>query len=68
VFRRGEPIVKEGPPADRILETLEAEHADLVVVGAHGRGLLERLRVGSTSEKILAHANCSVLIVRKTSK
>ncbi|MEX0939272.1 MAG: universal stress protein [Pirellulales bacterium] len=67
-FHRGEPILAEGPPADRILETLESENADLVVVGAHGRGLLERLLVGSTSEKILAHANCSVLIVRQTSK
>ncbi|MCA9101488.1 MAG: universal stress protein [Pirellulales bacterium] len=64
-FGGHEPIVAEGHPSQRILETIRDEQIDLVVLGAHGRGMIDRLLVGSTSEKVLAHAPCSVLIVRE---
>src|SRR5262245_15844984 len=38
--------------------------ADLVVVGSHGRGLLERIFLGSVSQRVAAEAVCSVRIVR----
>lgn len=38
--------------------------ADLVVVGSHGRPLLERIFLGSTSHKVAAEAPCSVHVAR----
>jgi nucleotide-binding universal stress UspA family protein len=63
-FRR-DPLVVEGDPADEILKAIDREHADLIVMGARGLGALERLLLGSTSQKILNHAPCSVLVVRQ---
>ena len=39
-------------------------HADLVVVGSHGRGLLKRMFLGSVSHRVAAEEHCSVRIVR----
>jgi nucleotide-binding universal stress UspA family protein len=38
--------------------------ADLVVVGSHGRSALGRLVLGSVSQQVLQHANCSVRVGR----
>lgn len=64
-FQAAQPIVAEGYPADQILKTIAAESIDLVVVGAHGKSALTRLLMGSTSQKVLDHALCSVLVVRE---
>lgn len=41
----------------------ESMHADLVVVGTHGWGALDRLLFGSTSSAVLHHASCPVQVV-----
>jgi len=41
-----------------------SSHADLAIVGSHGRGLLERFFLGSVSQRVAAEAACSVRIVR----
>lgn len=56
-----------GSPKDVILEASEAFGADLIVVGAHGQGGLERFLLGSVSQSVALHAKCSVEIVRKRS-
>jgi nucleotide-binding universal stress UspA family protein len=38
--------------------------ADVIVVGSHGRGAIERLLLGSVSEQVVRHAPCPVLVVR----
>lgn len=55
--------IREGPPAARLLELAESEQADLIVVGRHGRGLIERLLVGSVATRVLRGARLSVLVV-----
>lgn len=64
-FRRETPIVVEGHPADRILETIGQQHIDLAIVGARKPSALTRWLLGSTSETVLTHADCSVLVVRE---
>ena len=58
-------IVDVGEPFDLILENAERIGVDLIVVGSHGKKGIERLLIGSVSEKVARKAKCSVLIVRK---
>lgn len=67
-FAASEPLVAEGTPSDEILRAIDAEKSDLCVVGARGLGLWNRLLLGSTSEKVLQRATCSVLVVRQHEK
>jgi nucleotide-binding universal stress UspA family protein len=53
-----------GSPESRIVETAEATHPDLIVLGSHGYSRWERLLLGSVSDSVAHHAPCSVLIVR----
>lgn len=63
-FQCDPPLVVEGHAAQEILRAIEAQRIDLVVLGTHGRGMLERLfMLGSTSDKVLSQAPCSVLLV-----
>ena len=39
-------------------------NVDVIVVGSHGRGAIERILLGSVSEQIVRHAPCPVLVVR----
>lgn len=47
-----------------ILKQAEEWGADLIVLGSHGHGVLERVLMGSVSQGVLAQAHCSVEIVR----
>ncbi|HXG48784.1 MAG TPA: universal stress protein, partial [Methylomirabilota bacterium] len=51
-------------PAWAVIRRADEWRADLVVAGSHGRSALERLFLGSVSQKIAAEAHCSVRIVR----
>lgn len=57
--------VLKGPPKRAIVEEAEDFGADLVVVGSHGRGPVERFLLGSVSQAVAMHAPCSVEIVRR---
>ncbi len=57
-------LVWDGDPGDMIVSAAEAEHADMVIVGSHGRGAVGRLFIGSVSEHVVRHAPCPVLVVR----
>ena len=64
-----EHVVAEAAPrggevGSTILADASAWHADLVVLGTRGHGMLHRALVGSTSRHVLHHAPMSVLVVR----
>jgi nucleotide-binding universal stress UspA family protein len=61
-------LVWTGDPGESIVAAAEAEEVDTVVVGAHGRGAIGRLLMGSVSEHVARHAPCPVLIVRATGR
>lgn len=57
-----------GAPEQILIETAKEWNADLVVVGSHGRGFWGRMLLGSTTDALVHHAPCSVLVVRKPSQ
>lgn len=59
-----EPRVIAGRPAPVLCALAHAEHADLIVVGSHGRRGIDRLFIGSVAESILRQAICPVLVVK----
>jgi nucleotide-binding universal stress UspA family protein len=54
-----------GDAASTICSVAEDLHVDVIVVGSHGRSGVSRLLLGSTSEHIVRHAPCPVLVVRE---
>ena len=60
--------VSSGSPKEVIPEKAEAFGADLIVVGSHGYGMVERFLLGSVSQAVALHAKCSVEIVRSAEK
>lgn len=57
--------VIEGVPKNVILEEAQTFGADLIIMGSHGHGIVERFLLGSVSLAVALHAKCSVEIVRK---
>lgn len=57
-------IVREGLPAQEILEEANQWEADLIVVGTHGRKGISKFLLGSVAQRVAIHAKCSVEIVR----
>ena len=55
-----------GPPANQIVEHAEKNDIDLIVMGTHGRSGLEKMWLGSVTEKVLRQAHCPVLVVRQS--
>ncbi len=58
-----ETEMREGDPWREIAGVAEEMSADLVVLGTHGRGGLERLFLGSVAEKLIRRLPCSVLTI-----
>jgi nucleotide-binding universal stress UspA family protein len=61
-----ETHVREGQPAEVIIDVANQEQADLIVVGSRGLTGIKRYLLGSVSSKVSEHAPCSVMIVRAT--
>jgi nucleotide-binding universal stress UspA family protein len=56
--------VREGDARQAIVDCASEWHADVIVLGSHGKSGLDRLVLGSVSDSIARHAPCSVEIVR----
>ena len=59
-----EALALADSPAWAITRTAQEFHADLIVVGSHGRSLLERFFLGSVAQKVAVEAHCSVRICK----
>jgi nucleotide-binding universal stress UspA family protein len=60
-----ETLTPKGMPYKVIVDTAERKNADLIVVGSHGRTGLEKLLMGSVTERVIGHAECAVLVVKR---
>jgi nucleotide-binding universal stress UspA family protein len=59
-------LVWEGDPGEAIIDAAQAEGADMIVVGSHGRGTVGRFLIGSVSDHVVRNASCPVLVVRSS--
>jgi nucleotide-binding universal stress UspA family protein len=57
-------IVETNNVARGIVEAADALHADLIVMGTHGRKTIERMVVGSVTQRVLAQTKTPVMAVR----
>ena len=55
--------VRKGNAAEQIIQLAADEHADMVVIAAVHRPFLETTIIGTTSERVMRHASCPVLVV-----
>ena len=56
--------VREGRPAEVVVDRAAELGVDLIAMGTHGRSGLQRLALGSVARRVVQHAPCPVLTVR----
>ena len=61
-IEHSEPLM--GNPKAMILDEAAEWGADMIVVGSHGWRGVDRLMMGSVSESVALHAQCSVEVIR----
>ena len=59
------PQVLIGEPFHEICRLAEISNSDLIVMGSHGRTGLAHVFLGSVAERVVRHAPCPVLVVRR---
>jgi nucleotide-binding universal stress UspA family protein len=57
-------VLLEGDPATEIVRYAADTGIDVIVMGTHGRTGAERELMGSTAERVMRDAPCSVLVVK----
>lgn len=57
-------LIRQGDPAEKILETAQKMKVDLIVTGSHGRHGAKKFLLGSVSSKVVDYSKCSVLVVK----
>ncbi|GGB42209.1 universal stress protein [Virgibacillus dakarensis] len=58
-------IHQTGHPSITICNVAKEKHANLIIVGSHGRGLVDRALLGSVAHGVLHRTHIPVLVVRK---
>lgn len=56
-------LVKEGDIAESVLKAAKDIHADIIVLGSHSRRWLEKIVMGSVTEKVLYHTSTPLFII-----
>ena len=51
-------------PSDEIVEAAKKYHCDIILMASHGRTGLEKLLLGSETQKVLSHTELPVLVLR----
>jgi nucleotide-binding universal stress UspA family protein len=56
-------MVEEGDFAESILKTAKSTHTDVIVIGSHSQKWLEKIVMGSVTEKVLNHTTIPLFVV-----
>lgn len=59
-----EILMRQGTPYQVITDLARDEKMGLIIMGSHGRTGLQRLLMGSVTERVIGHAPCPVLVVK----
>lgn len=67
VLKKSRPqfVVRDGKPFIEIIRTAKELKVDLIVISSHGQSGLAEMLLGSTTERVVQKAPCSVLVVRE---
>uniref|UniRef100_I2PWS0 Universal stress protein n=1 Tax=Desulfovibrio sp. U5L TaxID=596152 RepID=I2PWS0_9BACT len=58
-------LVEQGvSPADLIISQAESGKFDMIIMGHQGKKGMSRFLIGSVAARVVAHAPCSVLVIR----
>jgi nucleotide-binding universal stress UspA family protein len=57
-------VVIQGKPATEVIRYAKEQAIDMIVLGTHGRGVLDHALFGSTTERVMRKAPCPVLTCR----
>lgn len=57
-------LVAQGKPSAEIIRYAAENAVDMIVLGTHGKGMLDQALFGSTTERVVRRAPCPVLTVR----
>jgi nucleotide-binding universal stress UspA family protein len=63
-FVTDEILIKEGAPAEIIVQTAKKQNCDLVVMGTHGHGVIADILIGSTAKWVVRQSPIPVLVIR----
>jgi universal stress protein A len=64
-IKRATSISRSGMPAHEIVEAAKESDVDLIVIATHGYSGWKHFCIGSTAERVVRAAPCSVLVVRE---
>lgn len=57
-------LVITGDPKRKLVKYAKENKVDLIVMGATGRGTVEKTLIGSTTDYVVNHAPCNVLVMK----
>jgi nucleotide-binding universal stress UspA family protein len=63
-FVTDEILIKNGAPAEIIVQTAKKRNCDLVVMGTHGHGTIVDVLIGSTARWVVKQSPIPVLVIR----
>jgi nucleotide-binding universal stress UspA family protein len=61
-------VIKSGDVKDEITSVIDEQHADIVVMGTHGRGLFGRWLTGSVTQAILRQTSVPILTICRATR
>ncbi len=59
-------LTRVGDPGTEIADYAESINADLIVIPSHGYHGIKRALLGSVAERVIRHAHCPVLVLRRS--
>ncbi len=62
-FVTDEVLIKNGEPAEVIVDAAQEYHCDLIVMGTHGHGVFTDVFVGSTAKRVIKNSPIPVLVI-----
>ncbi len=63
-FDADDILIKNGAPAETIVQTAKEQNCDLIVMGTHGHGAITDVLIGSTAKWVVRQSVIPVLVIR----